>query len=359
MELRPIVCKLGTEPLFASNGRFDHSVFRRHLATLRELQRQGYDPLFVLSGAVAYGRADDADLQSYQARAARGQLLLVGEVLNAARMEQLRFALFLLSQNDIVNRNRYDGLRVTMRECLKTKAIPLINENDATSEVGRHDFLDNDQVATIVAVMVGADRVVIFTGVDGVYPNDPLMSGIGQQEPIHIIRDVNEELLRLHLGQHSTKGRGGMEAKLRAARLASLVGITTHIVNGRDPERVVDALKGKAYGTTCLPWSKPLRLRERNRWLLASYTSSASIEVDDGAAKALRERKSLLAVGVKRVYGAFDANVIVEVIDSSRRPLALGLSALSNRELAKLLRKDRRPYNVEVIHADNLTLFPV
>ena len=50
--------------------------------------------------------------------------------------------------------------------------MPVINENDttATDEIS---FGDNDFLAAQVAILVGADRLVILTGTDGLYTADP------------------------------------------------------------------------------------------------------------------------------------------------------------------------------------------
>ncbi|MBI5734027.1 MAG: glutamate 5-kinase [Candidatus Kerfeldbacteria bacterium] len=355
-----IVIKIGSNSLLDTQGNIDQVFLRRVVDVLKGIQSLGKFPLLVLSGAVSTGKADASALVSYGARAARGQLIITALMYQLGEEAGVKFGQFLISRQDIIDRGRYNTLQKTFQESLSAGVVPLINENDATAAAQTHNFVDNDQLAAIVGVVINADKLFLLTNVAGVFRTDPNKDNQSEQAPIARITDVNKELMSLHLGKKSLAGRGGMEAKLRAARLASFVGLTTYIINAQSLENVVEVIQGgKCYGTVCLPWPQPLALTERSRRLIVSNTSSACIKVDTGAAKALRARKSLLAVGVTRVYGTFDVQDSVEIIDHNNHPVALGVSALSSVELGKIITAKDRPFNVEVIHADNLILFPL
>ena len=313
----------------------------------------------MLSGAVATGKSDVDDFTSHQARAARGQLIISSYMYQLGEQGKVKFAQFLISRQDIIQRDRYITLQKTFQECLAAGVVPLINENDTTSAFNTHDFVDNDQIAAIVGVVAGASNIFLFTNVAGVFrlaPDDKNTN----QTPIARITDVNKELMSLHVGKKSLAGRGGMEPKLRSARLASFLGLTTYILDGRILEHALEIFDGDdCRGTMCLPWPHPISLSERSQRIIVSHTSSASIKVDDGAVRALRQRKSLLAVGVVQVYGNFEVQDSVEIIDQKNQPIALGVSALSSSGLNKMIVIKEKPFNTEVIHADNLILFPL
>ena len=59
-------------------------------------------------------------------------------------------------------------MRRTFDNLFKLKAIPIVNENDstATTEI---KYGDNDRLAARVAQIIGADELVIFSDVDGLY----------------------------------------------------------------------------------------------------------------------------------------------------------------------------------------------
>ncbi len=354
-----IVIKFGSSSLLDQQGNINSTFLQRIIEVIKSLQTRGKFPLLVLSGAVATGGSDTPTLTSYGARAARGQLIISALIYRLGQEAGVKFGQFLLSRQDIIERDRYVTLQKTLHECLDAGIVPLINENDATASAKTHDFIDNDQLATIVGIVVGAESTFLFTNVAGVFRTAPVGETSHDQTPITHIADVNKELMSLHLGKKSLAGRGGMESKLRAARLASFVGITTHILDARTLEHILEIIDGQpCRGTVCLPWPQPIALTDRSRRLIVSHTSSASIKIDAGAVEALQKRNSLLAVGVTHVYGTFDVDDSVEVINHSNRPVALGVSALSSTELGKAITAKEKPFNVEVIHADNLILFP-
>ena len=154
----------------------------------------------------------------------------------------------------------------------------------------------------------------------------------------------------------SLSGRGGMAGKLTAARLATAAGIAVHIINGSDQAKLKDIIIGqKQAGTVCQPRAQQIAdLSRRDRWLLSAQNTGASIQVDDGAVAAIQKRKSLLAVGVKQIYGKFAVKECVELVDSRRETVALGLTALSSVALQKMLLSSEKAYNMEVVHADNV-----
>ena len=59
-------------------------------------------------------------------------------------------------------------MRRTFDNLFKLNAVPIVNENDstATSEI---KYGDNDRLAARVAQIIGADILIIFSDVDGLY----------------------------------------------------------------------------------------------------------------------------------------------------------------------------------------------
>jgi glutamate 5-kinase len=102
----------------------------------------------------------------------------------------------------------------------------------------------------------------------------------------------------------------------------------------------------------------------RRRWIGLARKARGSVVVDAGAAKALAQRKSLLATGITGVVGPFEAGDVVAVVGPHGEEVAQGLANYASRDLEKIkgLKTDRfaqvlgeHPYD-EVIHADNLVL---
>jgi glutamate 5-kinase len=106
-------------------------------------------------------------------------------------------------------------------------------------------------------------------------------------------------------------------------------------------------------------------MESRRRWMLAGLSVKGAIVVDEGAAKALREKRtSLLPAGVKEVQGAFERGDAVNVVDASGTRVACGITNYSASEVTAIrgIRSDRieqtlgHHYGSAVVHRDNLVL---
>ncbi len=98
-------------------------------------------------------------------------------------------------------------------------------------------------------------------------------------------------------------------------------------------------MAGEEIGTVFMPRR---RLSNRRRWIL-NTTSTGTIRIDDGAMRAIRNRKSLLPSGVIGVEGTFAAGDVVMINDSAKALVSIGSSQLKilagkhSREIKKLL----------------------
>ena len=85
--------------------------------------------------------------------------------------------------------------------------IPPLNENDAVSANQGYDtygcsFSDNDSLASLVAVEMKAELLILLTDVHGVYDRPP-------NEKDAMIIDIFRESTAFEVGQKSLQGRGG------------------------------------------------------------------------------------------------------------------------------------------------------
>ncbi len=202
--------------------------------------------------------------------------------------------------------------------------MPVINENDttATEEIS---FGDNDFLAAQVAILVGADRLVLLTNQDGLHTADPRTNA--DAELVREIADVGQ-LAGLQIGQSpSALGSGGMRSKVVAAEMATAAGIPTTICSGLRHGVLARALAGEAEGTMFAPQSQ--RYSSFELWLKYAKPARGTIVVDAGAARALRrDGASLLPVGVVEVRGGFDPGDAVEVSDGAS-VIGKGISSYS------------------------------
>jgi glutamate 5-kinase len=135
----------------------------------------------------------------------------------------------------------------TLSKLIAWQAVPILNENDAvaTEEI---KFGDNDRLSALIAGLVGAQKLILLTNVDGLYSADPESNPAA--ELVHYKNDVTERDLRaVRAAGKSRMGTGGMYSKLLAARLARKRKIVTHLLRGDQPEVLVRLAQGEKIGT--------------------------------------------------------------------------------------------------------------
>jgi glutamate 5-kinase len=232
----------------------------------------------------------------------------------------------LLTHDGIADRSLYLNARAALDALLAHGCVPIINEND-TVAVEEIRFGDNDQLAAMVAALVGADLLVLLTDVEG------LLDAQGAR--LSIVRDV--EAVRDLVRPHKAGGLslGGMESKLEAARRASLRGLPVLIADARDTDVLPRILSGVDCGTLVLPQGSPLA--SRKHWIAYTLKPKGSVLVDAGAVRALVERQSsLLPAGVLGVRGDFTQGDAISIIAPDGREIARGLCRYGMHDVARL-----------------------
>lgn len=360
------VVKIGSALLTGDGKGLDRQAMAIWVQQMVALRQSGIDLVLVSSGAVAAGmsrlgwESRPNAIHELQAAAAVGQMSLVKAWQTSFAEHNEHTAQILLTHDDLSDRKRYLNARSTLRTLLELGVVPVINENDtvATDEIR---FGDNDTLAALVANLVEADLLVILTDQQGMFDADPRKNPDAKM--IFEARADDPALDSVAGGTGGALGRGGMQTKLRAGRLAARSGAHTVIVGGR-LERVLDRLKsGERLGTLLLP--EQCRDGARKQWLAGHLQMRGTLVLDDGAVKALREgHKSLLPVGVKSVEGNFRRGEMVVCTDLKGNEIARGLANYSALETHKIMGKSSDQIEAilgyvaeaDLVHRDNLVL---
>lgn len=318
-----IVVKVGSALL-----RDDPGTFRSIASDMCALADHGVQPVLVSSGAVAMGRprlgleSGALNLEQKQAAAAAGQPVLVQAWESAFAAHGRKTAQALITLDVTESRRRWLNARATLDTLLGYGAIPVVNENDtvATDEIR---YGDNDRLAARVAQLVGADILILLSDIDGLYDRDPRTS-----PDAHRLTEIDQIDASIHAmaggaNTESAVGSGGMRTKILAAEIAAESGCATLIADGRH-ERPVLRLEEAAHGT----WFAPARSsrKARENWIAGSLGEGA-VRIDTGAARALRDGNSLLAVGVRSIEGEFERGETVRILDADGSLLGRGICA--------------------------------
>ena len=358
-----VVVKVGSSSLTTAAGGIDPERVRSLVDSLAGVRARGADLVLVSSGAIAAGLSPLAfkrrprDLARQQAAASVGQGLLVHRYTEEFASHGQVTGQVLLTVDDVTRRSHYRNAQRTFDKLLELGVVPIVNENDtvATSEIR---FGDNDRLAALVAHLVHADLLVLLSDVDGLYDAPPSSPGSRLVEDVHDASELDG--LRIGRPGAAGVGTGGMQTKLEAAVIATGAGIPVVLTS---TPYAREALEGAATGT--LFHATGRRRPTRLLWLAHATEAKGRIVLDDGAVRALTERRaSLLPAGITQVIGVFVAGDPVDLVDSRGRAVARGLVNYDASELPDLLGRSTRElarelgaaYEREVVHRDDLVL---
>ncbi len=348
------VVKIGSNTVADTNGSLRIGFIEDTLSSVGAAVAAGKKIVLITSGAVKIGRAlRRRDDLARSVAAGVGQPVLFASYQEVARKHDLVLAEILISRPYLIRRQQFLALQRTFGELFEQGIIPVVNENDAVVADTDWSFGDNDSLAAALAVSFAAQKLIIVSHIDGLYDADPALDPSARLIPQ--VADVNRELMKYSSGKTSAGGRGGMLSKLKAARLCTAIGIEVQIMNGLVKENIGKALAGQRIGTVFTARRFTKTISNRQRWMLAAKNSQGTIEIDDGAVSAVRSGKSLLAVGVKSAYGAFEAKEIIEIVDRNKDGVAFGIVDVSKADIETMLTgADLR--GKQLMHANNMVV---
>ena len=327
-----VVVKIGTNLLSSPEGVREDFLERvaRDICVLRE---KGLQVVVVTSGAVGMGARElglsgkVTRINMRQACAAIGQPLLMQSYRSVFGRLGVNIAQLLLTPEVLNNRKSYLTLRDSLETLFSLRVLPVVNENDSvsTSEIG-NAFGENDRLSALVASKIDADLLILMTDIDALYDADPRSNS--KAKPLSIVEELTPEILAAAGSAGSAHSTGGMRTKLDAVKIARRAGCRVVLAHGNTENMLERIIAGEAIGTLFL--ARP-RIKNRKRWILYSWPEGF-LRIDEGAASALREHKSLLPRGLTAVEGNFPAGAVVQIND-----IAKIISNFSSAELQKLI----------------------
>jgi len=358
----PLVVKVGSSLLIGKDGNPRRGWMSNLAGQLAE--RPG--PLVIVSsGAIALGRAAlgiegrPASLAEAQAAAAVGQIQLARTWADVWTEVDRKAAQLLLTLDDLEDRGRYLNARNTVETLLDRGVVPIVNEND-TVATGEIRFGDNDRLGARVALLAGAELLLLLSDVDGLFDADPR-----RNPDARLIADVPvvDAAIEALAGTAETTGfgTGGMVSKIAAARIATAGGCPVLLANGSHDLPIrsyCDTGRGTCFHASTRP------LARRKQWLRSLQHASGSLVLDNGAVEALAGGASLLAGGVVEVFGPFRRGDLIELRNSDS-VLGHGLSGYDDAETRRIMGRRSSEFEAilgyagrgPVVHRDDLVLY--
>ena len=356
---KKIVLKLGSSTVVDSKGAFKKKWVT---SLIKDIKKYGKNKDFVIvsSGAIALGqkylkiKKKKIKIEMSQAIAAVGQIHLAGEFQKLFDKYKIKTGQILISPDDTEQRRRAINVKRTFDNLFKLRAVPIVNENDSTA-TAEIKYGDNDRLAARVSQIIGADNLIIFSDVDGLYDKSK------SKKIVKNVKHIDDKIISLIEKTRNNYGSGGIITKLDAAKICMNSGCHMFIANGKKDNPISNMVKNEKF-THFFP--KISSLDAKKKWIIGSLSSNGAIKIDDGASKALRNGKSLLAAGITRVDGVFKKGENVLVLDQNNSQLARGLSSFSSEEINKIKGKQSKEIEkilgylskTEIIHKDDMVL---
>ena len=337
-----LVLKFGTSTITDQSGKPDEQRLSWIAESVQKLHT-AYAVIIVSSGAVGAGKGFipnyRGELQQRKAAAAVGNPILIQLYSKYFNAYHISIAQSLCERRHFGERESFLQLKQTFEALWAADIIPIVNENDVVSS-RELKFSDNDELAALIASGFGASRLMICTSAGG------LLDAEGRVIPkIEHIEDAFRWVQDVSDGQ----GLGGMNSKLTYTKLTISNGIPVSIFGLKHPSSILKALEGLE--GTFFP-AKESQLNSKEKWMTSSAIKVGSILIDEGAVEAIKQRKSLLAVGILNCQGTFQSGELIEVCNRDGQPIAVGLT----RNHSNWIEAQIGAKGLAVLHANDIVL---
>jgi len=335
-KFKKIVIKVGSSILIDNKGKPKKIWLKEFAKDIKNLKNKKKQIVIVSSGAIAIGceylgiKKSGLKVDKSQAVASIGQIELMDFYKNTFNKNKIKISQILLTLDDTEQRRRSINARRTIDNLLKMDVVPIVNENDttATTEI---KYGDNDRLAARVAQIISADCLILLSDVDGLYTDNPKKNK--KTKFIKTVKEIDEKIKMHATKTESVYGSGGMKTKIDAAKICQLSGCYMAIANGNYINPIKKIIKNQKC-TWFIP--KISKLDARKQWIIGSVAPKGEVIIDEGAINAIKNGKSLLPAGVKKINGKFEKGDHILVKDENNMEFARGLTSFSSIEAEKI-----------------------
>jgi len=252
MHKQRIVVKVGTNVMTNINNRIVGPILKNLVRQIAYMYERGIITVLVSSGSAIAGKevlgtcnAEDSTTRR-QIYSSVGQPRMMRHYYSMFHDYGMRCAQVLATKRDF-SPGKYRENMINCYEGLLAEGIvPIANEDDAVS-LSMSMFSDNDELASLVAELVNADKLIMLTDINGLYTGHPEDNETKLLHKVKVHENVEKYVKENNKGEG--EGRGGMESKLRIAKTTACKNIPTYIANGKEDNILIDILEGKQVGT--------------------------------------------------------------------------------------------------------------
>jgi len=328
-----IVIKIGSSLIIGKKSNLiNKKTLENLVSNIKILKKLNKDVLIVSSGALALGKkslklnSNNLKVSEKQAAASVGQVLLVNAWQELLSRDGIKCGQILLTHLDAEIRSSSINARNTIETLLKNSIIPIINENDtvATKELR---YGDNDQLAARVAQITSSDLLILLSDVDGLFTSNPTKNK--NAKLIRRIYKITKSIEKLSENTSSSISVGGMETKVKAAKIALASGCNMIITKGNNSS-LLNSILNKNKSTWFITKTSPKSARKK--WISSQLKVKGSIKVDGGAEAALKRGGSLLPAGVISIKGTFEKGDAINILNKKNVIIYVGLTSYPSKD---------------------------
>ncbi|WP_338732854.1 glutamate 5-kinase [Mangrovimonas cancribranchiae] len=251
-DIKRIVVKVGTNVLTNKDNRILGPVLRELVRQIAVLYERDIMVILVSSGSAIAGKEvlgktkiKDKSVRR-QVYSAIGQPRMMRHYYSIFHDYGMRCAQVLATKRDFDPGKHRQNMVNCYEGLLSEGVIPIANEDDAVS-LTMSMFSDNDELASLVAELLDADRLIILSDTDGLYTGHPDDDSSKKLDEVKV--DENVEKYVKASNKKEGEGRGGMASKLKIAKGTAKKDIPTYIANGKRENVIVDIIDDKEVGT--------------------------------------------------------------------------------------------------------------
>lgn len=252
MKTKRIVVKVGTNVLTNKDNRILGPVLKELVRQISVLNERNLQVVLVSSGSAIAGKEilgntaiEDPSVRR-QVYSAVGQPRMMRHYYSLFHDYGMRCAQVLATKRDF-DMGKHRNNMINCYEGLLSEGItPIANEDDATS-LTMSMFSDNDELASLVAELLDAERLIILSDTDGLYTGHPDHKNSRQLKEVKVDQEVEQYVMACN--KKEGEGRGGMASKLKIAKGTARKNIPTYIANGKRENVIVDIVDNKPIGT--------------------------------------------------------------------------------------------------------------
>lgn len=251
-EIKRVVVKVGTNVLTNKDNRILGPVLRELVRQITVLYEQDIMVILVSSGSAIAGMEvlGDTNIKDKSIRrqvySSVGQPRMMRHYYSIFHDYGMRCAQILATKRDFDPGKHRQNMINCYEGLLAEGVIPIANEDDAVS-LTMSMFSDNDELASLVAELLDADRLIILSDTDGLYTGHPDDEA---SRKLNIVKtNQNVEKYVCASDKKEGEGRGGMASKLKIAKGTAKKDIPTYIANGKRENVIVDIINNKEVGT--------------------------------------------------------------------------------------------------------------